>query len=441
MDTPLIQNLLAARLPAIDHASGVWLVDVDGRRYLDGCSGAVVANIGHTHPHVVGAMKRQAARATFTHRGAFTSGATEQLATKLAQLTGYAGAWFVNSGSEAVEAALQFALQFFAEKNMLQRQSFLSFEYGYHGNTLGGLSLSGHVRRRVGGAMVHDFARLPAPYSFREGHGLSEDAYAELLLDGARKLFVESAATLAGLVVEPVGGATLGATVPPDGYLQGLRALCDEFEVLMIADEVMTGLGRTGRMLASEHWGVRPDIVVLGKGLGAGYTPIAATLLNQRVLDEIERGSGRVLGGHTYAGNPFSSTVALAVLEVLEDEKLVEAGRASAPVLRGRLVELARAFPGLVADVRGVGMLLAVELQPHVAQTVNQPQGWLAGRLARFAQERGLIVYATTGGFNEAFLVAPPLTISAAEIEQVTDRLRLALGDLDAEINTMMGAA
>lgn len=433
MSSPVIQNVLDARLPTIDHADGVWLTDTAGNRYLDGSSGAVVVNIGHARPEVVDAITRQAARISFTHRGAFTSEAIEELSEKLCRMTGFAGAWFVNSGSEANEAAIQFALQYFRERGESHRTWFLSHEFGYHGNTLGSLSLSGHARRAAFAELGHPFPVLPTPYAFRDAEGMSESEYSERLLAGARRHFEQHAERLAGIVVEPVGGATLGATVPPDGYLQGLRALCDEFGALLIVDEVMTGIGRTGRMLAVDHWGVRPDMVTLGKGLGAGYTPIAATLLADHVVRAMSEGSGRILGGHTYGGNPLSVATTLAVLDIVERDGIVERSAATGEHLAAGLRALRSRHP-LVADTRGLGMLQAVELDGD--RPANGVHGKPVEAVVRSALRHGLVLYAATGGYNQALLVAPPLTATVDEVDFLLDALDRALAEADALLST-----
>ncbi len=421
----LIQNRFGATLPRIARGHGVWLVDDAGNRYLDGCSGAVVASIGHSHPDVLRAMGEQAARITYVHRGFFTAHSLEELARRLTAWTGYAGAWFVNSGSEAVEAALQFACQFHREQGRPQRHEFLSLTRGYHGNTLGGLSLSGHARRAVVGGLAWPFAELPVPYRPPAAGRPSDAGFTRELLTRTRRLVEQRADRLAGVVLEPVGGATLGATVPPAGYLQGIRALCDEHGLLLITDEVMCGLGRTGTPLAAQHWGVRADLVAVGKGLGAGYTPIAATLVDDRVLDVIAAGSGAVLGGHTYAGNPLSAATALAVLTVLQSEEVVASGARAAVRLRHGLDELA-ARHALVSEVRGRGLLLGLELAPSGPADRTAP-GLLAERLREHAMAAGLLIYPATGGFLDAVLIAPPLTIGDAEIDELIERLDRAL--------------
>lgn len=414
----LMSNELAVRHPTVAWAQGVWLFDENGCRYLDGSSGAVVTAIGHAHPHVLAAMRAQAEAVTFAHRGAFTSRAAENLADRLCDLCGYDGAWLVNSGSEAVEAAMQFALQYHRERGDPARRLFLSHDRSYHGNTLGGLSLSGHARRAVATGLVHDFAVLPTPASSAD----TADS-AAVLLAAARSHFQAAGGALAGVFVEPVGGATLGATALPTAYLRGLQELCTEFGALFMTDEVMSGLGRTGTVLALDEAGIRADIAVIGKGLGAGYTPIAATLLSDRVVRAVRDGSGRVLGGHTYAANPLSAAVGSAVLDVMEAEDVLGNVQRVGPVLRAGLVDLARRHE-LVADVRGRGFLHGVELHPD-----DRPTGATAQLVVAAAMAQGIVVYRTTGGFNDAFLVAPPLISSRDDIAFLLRGLDAALSE------------
>jgi len=418
--TALIRNVLNASLPTIDHARGVWLHDTQGKDYIDGSSGAVVTLVGHTHPRVIAAIADQAGRVTYTHRGAFTNEPAEALAEDLHRLTGYPGIWLVNSGSEAVEAAMQFALQYHKETADPRRRHFLSHRHGYHGNTLGGLSLSGHARRSAVDGLAAPWPTLPTPFPFRDAGGADDATFAARLLAEARTELERTAGTVAGVVVEVVGGATLAAVVPPDGYLQGLRELCDEFGVLLIFDEVMTGIARTGRTFAADHWEVCADIQVVGKGLGSGYAPIAAVLLSQRLVDAIAGGSGKVLGGHTYAANPLASAAARAVLGVVTDDNLTERAAVTGKLLGDLLTELGRRHD-VVADVRGLGMMWGVEL------AADGVTGGRAQELTAHAARAGLLVYPATGGFNDAVLVAPPLVIDHRELQELANRLDTAL--------------
>ncbi len=419
----LIQNRFGAKLPHIARGEGVWLVDDAGRRYLDGCSGAVVASLGHGHPDVLRAISDQATRVTYVHRGFFTNHHLEELARRLTAWTGYAGAWFVTSGSEAVEAALQFALQYFRERGEPLRQEFLSLTRGYHGNTLGGLSLSGHARRAVVGGLAWPFAELPVPYRPPTAVPQPDDEFARELLARTRQLVEQRADRLAGVVVEPVGGATLAATVPPAGYLPGLRAICDDHDVLLITDEVMSGLGRTGCSASLRNTGTCTPISsrsVRGSAPGTPRSrpPWSAT----GYWTSSPRGSGVIHGGHTYAGNPLSAAVALAVLTVLQSEDVVVRGARAGCRLRARLDALARRHE-MITEVRGQGMLLGMEL----AAAPGAVPGLLAERLRDHAMAAGLLIYPATGGFLDAVLIAPPLVIVDKEIDELVERLDQAL--------------
>lgn len=423
----LLHNDMHAAPPYAVSGHGVWITDSEGKQYLDGCSGAIVSAIGHGHPRAVEAIREQAGAITFAHRAAFTTHALVELADRLCAFTGYDAAWFVGSGSEATEAAIQFAVQFHREQGEPGRTWFLSFRRGYHGNTLGGLSLSGNARRGAVATLVHDFPSLPEPYAYREQGSRTEEQWTRDMLTESRALFEQYGDRLAGIVLEPVGGATMGATVPPIAYLQGLRALCDEYGVLFIADEVMTGMGRCGTPMAAEHFGIEPDIGVMGKGLGAGYTPIAATLLSARVRDALLAGTARILGGHTYAGNPLSAATALAVLDVIESEGVIDNGVQMGERLAAGLAEL-EASSEIVGDARGLGMLRAIELvTDKSSRALPQPQGSMAQKLSVAAKDQGLVVYPTTGGVNDAVVIAPPLTITAGEVEVLLEKLSAAL--------------
>jgi adenosylmethionine-8-amino-7-oxononanoate aminotransferase len=422
----LIKFFFGEELPFVSHGSGVFVYDADGRRYLDGCSGAVTANLGHADPEILQVMAEQAERITFAHRGTFHSEQSEKLAERLGAMTGYPYVFLCNSGSEAVETALRLTLQYWRERGEPDRARFLSHAVSYHGATLGGLSLSGHPQRRwVAEALLHGFNELIPPYAYRFAEGRDDAAFTAFLTKRAAEALDSHGLGAAGVVVEPVGGAAGGAITPPDGYLPALAELCRERGLPLIADEVMTGLGRTGTMLASQHWDVRPDLVVLGKGMGAGYTPVSAVLVSEHVVDAIAAGTASVTNGHTYGGNPLGSAVALAVLEAVESRNLVANAAERGKQLRAGLEELA-ARHEVIGEVRGLGLLQGLELvSDRVTRSPGDPVGSLTRSAVVAARERGLLVYPATGGINDAILVAPPLTVTAEE----TDLLLALLDD------------
>lgn len=424
----LIKFYFAEELPVVSHGRGVFVYDTEGRRYLDGCSGAMTANLGHGDPDVLAAMSAQAERITFAHRGAFHNEQSERLADRLSLLTGYPYVFLCNSGSEAVETALRLTLQYWLERGEPRRSRFVSHAISYHGATLGGLSLSGHPQRRwVAEALLHGFNELTPPYAYRFAEGRDDATFTGALAGEAARVLEAHGTTAAGVVVEPVGGAAGGAITPPDGYLPALAGLCRRQGVPLIADEIMTGLGRTGRMLAAWHWDVRPDLVVLGKGMGAGYTPVSAVLVSAELVDTIAAGTASVTNGHTYGGNPLSAAVALAVLDAVESRGLVANAAARGAQLRAGLTDLAQRHH-VIGEVRGLGLLQGLELvSDRETRRPGDPVGSLTRALVVAARDNGLLVYPATGGVNDAILVAPPLTVTSEEIDLLLDLLDSAI--------------
>ncbi|MFJ5306950.1 aminotransferase class III-fold pyridoxal phosphate-dependent enzyme [Streptomyces sp. NPDC088350] len=424
----LIKFSFGEELPFVSHGRGVFVYDTDGRRYLDGCSGAVTANLGHADPEILRTMSEQAQRITFAHRGSFHSEQSERLADRLGEMTGYPYVFLCNSGSEAVETALRLTLQYWRERGEPERSRFVSHAVSYHGATLGGLSLSGHPQRRwVAEALLHGFNELTPPYAYRFAEGRDDDEFTAFLIERATRVLDAHGPTLAGVVVEPVGGAAGGALTPPDGYLPALAALCRERGVPLIADEIMTGMGRTGTLLAAQHWDVHPDMVVLGKGMGAGYAPVSAVLVGEHFVDTIAAGTAAVTNGHTYGGNPLGSAVALAVLDAVESRDLVTNAAARGKQLRAGLEELAERHE-VIGEVRGLGLLQGLELvADRATRSPGEPVGSLTRAVVLAARDQGLLVYPATGGINDAVLIAPPLTTTPEEIDLLLELLDAAL--------------
>lgn len=420
------------RRPMLDRAEGVWLYDRSGRRYLDGSSGAMVSNVGHSHPHVLAAMRKQMDRATFGYRLHFENEPAERLASELARLCppGHEKVFFVSGGSEAVESAIKLARQHALSRREPERVHVISRDPSYHGATLGALAVTGYEPlTEPFRPLMREMPKVPAPRCYLDRDELSDAErglrYAEMLREKILALGPES---VLAFIMEPVGGASTGALVAPDSYYPLIREICDEFGVLLIHDEVMSGTGRTGRFLAADHWGVNPDILTLAKGLGAGYVPLGAMVAQERIVEPV-LDAGGFRHGFTSAGNPLACAAGLAVLEVLESEGLIPRAAVAGAELKARLEDLMRRFP-FIGDVRGKGLLLAFELVADRATMTPLPHDWnLHEKLVELAYERGLILYArrSRGKEGEHFLVAPPLTISDSEIDELMERLTASL--------------
>ncbi|MDR6550012.1 aspartate aminotransferase family protein [Paenibacillus qinlingensis] len=437
----VIKPVLNHHYPTIAYGKGVFLYDDQGKAYIDGCSGAVTAGIGHGVPDIVDAMLEQANKVSFVYRSQFTSEPGEKLAEKLSDLAPGNDYWsfFVNSGSEATETAMKIAIQHWQEQGRHGKNKVISRRMSYHGITLGALSMSGHVlRRRRFIPLLEDFPVVATPYCYRCPLGKTSPncqlACADDLATAIKRIGSEH---IAAFIAEPIIGAAGGAIVPPNGYFQRIKAICEQNEILFIADEVMTGIARTGAMFAMEHYGVEPDLIALGKGMSAGYTPIAATLVKDRVMEPILKGSKSIMSGHTYSANPQSAAVSLAVLSYIEKHQLVSAAESKGQYLMGQLQQMADGILS-IGDVRGQGMLLAIEFVAD--QTTKRPFPFGLGvtsRIIERAFQKGLLVYPAAGavdGEGDAIIIAPPLVITEEEIDQLVGILEASIQEVIAEI-------
>ncbi|MCK0207405.1 aspartate aminotransferase family protein [Starkeya koreensis] len=442
MSNPPPSNLFyqtRLRRPVLARGEGVYLWDSAGRRYLDGSSGAMVSNIGHSNPAVLAAMRRQMDLSTFGYRLHFENEPAEALATRIAQRMpeGLDRVFFVSGGSEAVESCLKLARQYKLARGEGQRWKVISRFPSYHGSTLGALAVTGMSLMSAPFApMLREMPKIPAPTCYLDRDGLSHEArglrYARLLRE---EILAQGPETVLAFIMEPVGGASTGALVAPDSYYSEIRAICDEFGILLISDEVMSGAGRTGRYLAGEHWGLRPDIVALSKGFGAGYVPLGA-MVADRLIAETVIDAGGFVHGHTYAGNPLACAAGLAVLDEIDRLDLIAAAARQGAALKGRLEGLMACYP-FIGDVRGKGLLLAFELVADRETMEPLPTGLNAHlRLVDIAYEAGLIIYSrrTRGGrIGDHFLVCPPLIVSDSEIDEIMEKLDRALALFAAE--------
>ncbi len=421
------------RRPRVDRAEGVWLWDVNGRRYLDASSGAMISNIGHSNPRVLETMKRQMDKATFAYRLHFESEPAEELAALTASLMppGLDRIFFVSGGSEAVESCLKLARQYALATGERRRTKVISLFPSYHGSTLGATAITG-MNQFVEPFrdMVRVMPKIPAATCYLDRDRLSHEErgvrYAEYLRD---EILRQGPETVLAFIMEPVGGASTGALVPPDSWYRRIQEICREFGVLLIADEVMSGAGRTGRFLAGEHWNLEPDIVALAKGLAAGYAPLGAMAARRDIVTAVSDGGG-FAHGYTYAGNPLSCAAGLAVLRELLDRDLIPNAARQGRNLGARLRGLMQRYP-FVGDVRGKGLLLAFELvSDRESMQPLDPEMNAHLALVEEAYSRGLIIYSrrTRGGIvGDHFMVCPPLTITDAEVEELMSMLVASL--------------
>jgi adenosylmethionine-8-amino-7-oxononanoate aminotransferase len=423
----LIKPALDESYPEIDYGKGVYLFDKAGKRYLDASSGAVTANIGHGVEEIILAMHEQSKKISFVYRSQFTSEAAERLAQKLADSMPGDLNWsfFVNSGSEATETALKIAIQYWQEQGVKSKTKILSRWISYHGITLGALSMSGHPGRRARFVpLLEEFPSISPPYCYRCPYQSSAPECGYMCaseLEGVIKRI--GADHIAAFIAEPVIGAAGGAISPPEGYYKTIKKICEENNILFIADEVMTGFGRTGTMLASEQWGVTPDIVALGKGMGAGFAPIAATMACDHIMEPIIKGSKVVMSGHTLSANPQSCAAALAVIEYLEKNEILKTVESKAVYLKNKLEKMKSVFP-FIGDVRGKGLLLGIEfVKLPCAKIPFERSVKLTDLLVKTGREKGILLYPAGSGLDgmsgDAIIISPPLTITKREIDEL----------------------
>jgi adenosylmethionine-8-amino-7-oxononanoate aminotransferase len=431
-ESHILHRQLRGHYPLAVSAQGCFITDASGKRYLDASGGAAVSCLGHGHPDVLQAMHAQIERIAYAHTSFFSTEAAEQLAdTLIADAPpGISHVYLVSGGSEAMEAALKLARQYFVEIGQPQRARFIARRNSYHGNTLGALAVGGNVwRRRQFAPLLIDVAHVSPTYAYRDlRDGETPAQYGERL---AREL-EETIERIGGdqviaFVAETVGGATSGCLVPPPGYFKRVREICDRHGILLILDEVMCGMGRTGTLHACAQEGVAPDLMAIAKGLGGGFQPVGAVLVGARVIDAIAQGSGFFQHGHTYIGHPVACAAALAVQKVLKRDRLVERCARQGERLRQRLHDAFGAHAH-VGDIRGRGLFQAIELvRDRATKEPFEPKLGLAARIKKEAMARGLLCYPMGGTIDGArgdhVLLAPPFIVSDEEIELLIERL------------------
>jgi len=425
--------------PVVRSGHGCWLIDHHGKHYLDACGGAAVSALGHQHPEVIKAMHQQIDTLAYAHTSFFTSPPAEALADYLVAHAPFFGThdgqrldrvYLVSSGSESIEAALKFARQVAIERGQKDRVHFIARQQSYHGNTLGALAVGGNAWRRAQfQELLMPVHHVSACYDYR---GRLANETVQQFSDRLVKEFEERVLSIGpdqvlAFVAEPVVGATLGAVPPTPGYFKGIREVCDRYGILLILDEVMCGMGRTGSLFAYAQEEVQPDIVAIAKGLGGGYQPIAAMMVRKELHDVIMKGSGFFQHGHTYLGHPVACATALAVLKVMDSQGLIDQVHEKGRHLTSALHQALENHPW-VGDIRGRGLFIGIELVADKVSKSPLPAAWKThARIKQQAMANGLMCYPMGGTLDgkqgDHILLAPPLIMTNAEMDQVAELL------------------
>ena len=425
--------------PLIVRGQGVYLYDEEGKKYLDGCGGAAVVNIGHGVEDVARAIAGQAAKAAYVSGLQFTHQPVEELAEGIARFLPFkqGKTLFLTSGSEAVEAAVKLARQFWMEKGKGKKFRMISRRPSYHGNTLAALSLSAREHyKEVFRPMLSESIKIPAPYCYRCAWGEEYPGCGVRCAHALEEAVLEHGEeNISAFIFEVIGGATTGAAVPPAEYFEVVRKIREKFDILLIADEIMTGFGRTGRWLASDHFGLCPDIIVMGKGITGGYVPLSCVSAKKEIADTIHAQGRSLLHAQTFAQHPVACAAGAATLEYIREHQLVEKSAAMGRLLKDALEPL-RSHPQ-VGDIRGQGLFAGVEFVADKKTKTPFPRSRkYAERLVSCSMEKGLLLWPNVGQADDTngdlVLVAPPFTITPEEIQRVSEILRNVLLEMSA---------
>ena len=440
----LFPRNLTTDYPVAVRAEGIWIHDAAGRKYLDGCGGAVVSSIGHGVKEIAAVMTSQASRLAFAHSSQFVTRESIGLAERIAALapgdmkkTGRV--YLVSGGSEAVETAIKLARQYHVDTGHPSKSKIISRGQSYHGSTMGARAATGNVpRREIYTPLIQSTPHIPPCYCYRCPYALEFPSCGVACIeDLERTIHQEGPETVAAFIAEPVVGATLGAVPAVEGYWTRAREICTKHGVLLIADEVMTGVGRTGRNFAVDHFKVVPDMIVAGKGLSGGYAPLAAVIARGFIADAIRDGRGFFEHGFTYSANPLSAAVGSAVLDYLARNRLIERAARMGKILGAKLEALRR--HRFVGDVRGLGMMWGIEIVKDRKSREPYPASLKVARLIFEAcRDEGLLIYPGSGTREgrdgDHFIIAPPFSITSAEIDELVARLDRGLSRVAASL-------
>jgi len=434
--TEVFHRMARADLPVAVGGEGVYLIDADGKRYIDASGGAAVSCLGHGHPRVIEAIKKQVDQLAYAHTSFFTNEPAEKLASMLVDAApqGIEKVYYVSGGSEAIETALKLARQYFVETGRPQRRHFIARLQSYHGNTLGALAVGGNLwRRQQFEPILIEGHHISPCYAYRGRRDDETDAEFGLRVANELEAKIQElgADSVIGFVAEPVVGATMGTVPPVPGYFKRIREICDKYGILLILDEVMCGMGRTGTLFACEQDGVRPDIVAIAKGLGGGYQPIGATLSSGEIFEAIASGSGFFQHGFTYIGHATACAASLAVQETIRDENLLENVRARGQELDEGLHETFGNHPH-VGDIRGRGLFRSIELvADRATKQPFDPALKVHSRIKKAAMAEGLCCYpmggCIDGKHGDHVLLAPPYISDSGVIGEIVGRLGKAV--------------
>lgn len=433
------------RYPKIERGEGIYLYDTEGKKYIDACSGSAVVNIGHGNKEIAAYAKEQMERIAFTHLSRWTVDTIEECAEMIASWCpgdlNYA--YFVSGGSEATETALKMARQYFVERDHGKsgKWKVISKWNSFHGNTIGALSMTGiPERRRIYDPMLVQFSKIPQFYHYRNQWGCKtlEETSIRAAQELEKEILRQGAHNIAAFISEPVVGAAAPGVHPEPIYFKMVREICDRYDILLIMDEVMSGCGRTGKKMASDHFDVVPDIITVAKGMSCGYTPMGAAIASEKVFNTIMvQGSGSFVHGHTYAGNPLSCGIANQVMRIVERENYIENAAIQGDYLKSKLEELYR-YP-IIGDIRGKGLLLGLEfVKNQESKEPFDPSVNIKMKLTEACLEAGIVLYpgggAADGVHGDHTIIAPPINITKDEVDELCGLLEKGIQKVCSEL-------
>ena len=434
--THILHRQMRRSYPVACAGDGPYVIDTEGKRYLDACGGAAVSCLGYSHPRVTQAIKTQVDKIAFVHSAFFSSQPAEELADFLVTRApaGIEHVYFVSGGSEAIESALKLARQYCLEKGQAQRLTFIARRQSYHGNTLGALAVGGNqARRKIYQPLLMDVEHISPCYLYRDQK--PDESVEEYGLRVANELDTRlqqiGAENVIAFIAEPIVGATAGVLLPVPGYWRRIREICDQHGILLILDEVMCGMGRTGSLFACEQEDLRPDIIVIAKALGAGYQPIGAMLCSNEIFASLRRGSGAFQHGHTYLAHATACAAALAVQQTIEEENLLENVRNMGSEFERALISQFGKHPA-VGDIRGRGLFWGLELvADRASKEPFDPHLQIDRLIMQQAMNLGLMCYPGSGTIDGVrgnhIMLAPAYIIQQHQIQEIVERLVLAV--------------